>query len=233
MLNQILLDQILFAVLPYVSLVVLLTVSIQRYRSQAFSYSSLSSQFLENQHHFWGVVPFHYGIITVLFGHLVGFLIPQQLLWWNSVPVRLYFFELTGFVFAILTLVGLISIIIRRMTNPKIKMVTSKADWIVFGIFIIQIITGLYMAVFHSWGSSWFATSMAPYMWSIVSFSPDVTYLTAMPWTVKLHIASAYFMLTFFPYTRLVHILVVPNPYLWRKPQVVRWYGNWKSKRVL
>lgn len=233
MLNQILLDQILFAVLPYVSLVVLLTVSIQRYRSQAFSYSSLSSQFLENQHHFWGVVPFHYGIITVLFGHLVGFLIPQQLLWWNSVPVRLYFFELTGFVFAILTLVGLISIIIRRMTNPKIKMVTSRADWIIFGIFIIQIITGLYMAVFHSWGSSWFATSMAPYMWSIVSFSPDVTYLTAMPWTVKLHIASAYFMLTFFPYTRLVHILVVPNPYLWRKPQVVRWYGNWKSKRVL
>ena len=219
--------------MPYVSLVVLLTVSIQRYRSQAFSYSSLSSQFLENQHHFWGVVPFHYGIITVLFGHLVGFLIPQQLLWWNSVPVRLYFFELTGFVFAILTLVGLISIIIRRMTNPKIKMVTSRADWIIFGIFIIQIITGLYMAVFHSWGSSWFATSMAPYMWSIVSFSPDVTYLTAMPWTVKLHIASAYFMLTFFPYTRLVHILVVPNPYLWRKPQVVRWYGNWKSKRVL
>jgi len=23
-----------------------------------------------------------------------------------------------------------------------------------------------------------------------------------------------------------VHILVVPNPYLWRKPQVVRW--NWQ-----
>jgi hypothetical protein len=23
-----------------------------------------------------------------------------------------------------------------------------------------------------------------------------------------------------------VHVLVVPNPYLWRKPQVVRWYGR-------
>ncbi len=21
-----------------------------------------------------------------------------------------------------------------------------------------------------------------------------------------------------------VHVLVIPNPYLWRKPQVVRWY---------
>ena len=23
-----------------------------------------------------------------------------------------------------------------------------------------------------------------------------------------------------------VHVLVIPNPYLWRKPQVVRWYGR-------
>jgi hypothetical protein len=23
-----------------------------------------------------------------------------------------------------------------------------------------------------------------------------------------------------------VHVLVVPNPYLWRKPQVVRWYAT-------
>ena len=27
-----------------------------------------------------------------------------------------------------------------------------------------------------------------------------------------------------FPFTRLVHILVVPNQYLFRKRQVVRWY---------
>ena len=32
----------------------------------------------------------------------------------------------------------------------------------------------------------------------------------------------------FFPFTRLVHLLVVPNPYLWRKTQVVRWYGQKK-----
>lgn len=231
--SQILFDQIFFIVLPYVSIIILLAVSIQRYRSQAFSYSSLSSQFLENQQHFWGVVPFHYGIITVLFGHLIGFLIPEQILWWNSVPLRLYFFELTGFIFAILCFFGLVGIIARRLTTPKIKMVTSFADWVVFGIFIIQILSGLYIAVFHSWGSSWFATSMAPYLWSIFTFSPDITYLTGMPFLVKLHIASAYVMISFFPYTRLVHILVVPNPYLWRKPQVVRWYTDWRTKRVL
>jgi nitrate reductase gamma subunit len=38
------------------------------------------------------------------------------------------------------------------------------------------------------------------------------------------HIINAYLLILLFPFTRLVHILVVPNPYLWRKPQVVRWY---------
>ncbi len=46
-----------------------------------------------------------------------------------------------------------------------------------------------------------------------------------MPWLVKLHIVLAFLTIGFFPFTRLVHVLVIPNPYLWRKPQVVRWYG--------
>src|SRR5215469_18225979 len=90
------LDQMLFAVLPYVSVVLLLVVTIQRYRSQRFTYSSLSSQFLENQQHFWGLVPFHYGILAVTAGHLAAFLMPKQILEWNTQPVRLYLLEITG-----------------------------------------------------------------------------------------------------------------------------------------
>jgi nitrate reductase gamma subunit len=47
-----------------------------------------------------------------------------------------------------------------------------------------------------------------------------------MPFLVKFHIVNAYLVIGYFPFTRLVHVLVVPNPYLWRKPQVVRWYGR-------
>ena len=45
-------DFLLFVVLPYVAMVVFLLVTIQRYRQRTFSYSSLSSQFLENKRHF-------------------------------------------------------------------------------------------------------------------------------------------------------------------------------------
>lgn len=221
-----------FTILPYVALFTFFIATIQRYRGKAFTYSSLSSQFLENKVHFWAMVPFHYGILTVLFGHLIGFLCPAELLAWNSEPIRLYIFEVTGFIAAIFTLVGLLNIIIRRTSNDKIRMVTSTADWIVIAIIMFQVVTGIYTAIFHSWGSSWFASSMAPYLWSIVQFSPEIAYVTPLPIMTKLHIINAYILITIFPFTRLVHILVVPNPYLWRKTQLVRWHWNRKTIRT-
>src|SRR3989339_2168962 len=82
-------NQLSFMVLPYLAILLFFLVGIYRYSARRFSYSSLSSQFLENQQHFWGLVPFHYGILVVLAGHIVAFLLPRELLWWNSRPVRL------------------------------------------------------------------------------------------------------------------------------------------------
>ncbi|MCC6421568.1 MAG: respiratory nitrate reductase subunit gamma [Gemmataceae bacterium] len=218
------LDTLLFAVLPYVALVTLVLVTIQRYRAQRFTYSSLSSQFLENQQHFWGLVPFHYGILAVAAGHVIAFLIPREVLFWNSQPLRLYILEVSALIFGLLTLIGLLAMIGRRLGNSKLQVVTTPSDWVLYGLLLLQVATGVAVAVFYPWGSSWFATSAAPYLWSLVKLNPDVSYIAAMPHLVKLHVVGAYALIAFFPFTRLVHILVVPNPYLWRKPQVVRWY---------
>jgi nitrate reductase gamma subunit len=48
--------------------------------------------------------------------------------------------------------------------------------------------------------------------------------MSTLPDAVKFHIVLAFSIIAIAPFTRLVHILVVPNPYLWRRPQVVRWY---------
>ena len=220
------LDAFLFVVLPYVALFSFFIFSIHRYRTQRFSYSSLSSQLLENQDHFWAIVPFHYGILVVLAGHVVAFLIPRQILLWNSHPLRLYVLEGTALVFGLLALIGSVAGIVRRLAFESLRGVTSPMDWVVFLLLLVQISAGVYIAVFNGWGSSWFAASAAPYLWSLVEFHPDSSYVVALPWAVKLHIVNASILIGLVPFTRLVHILVVPNPYLWRKPQVVRWYGH-------
>lgn len=220
------LGTLLFAVLPYVALFTFLLVTIQRYRSKAFTYSSLSSQFLENRQHFWALVPFHYGIIILLFGHFVGLLIPRAVLLWNSHPLRLYVLEVTALAFGVLTLVGLLSLVFRRFQAHKVRVTTSAADWMVYVLLLVQVAAGIAVAALYPWGTSWYAAAAAPYLQSLFLLRPDTSYVSAMPWLVQLHIVNAFVIITLFPFTRLVHILVIPNPYLWRKPQVVRWYGK-------
>lgn len=220
------LDQFLFIALPYVCLFTFFLMTIYRYRTEKFSYSSLSSQFLENKQHFFAVVPFHYGILAITLGHFIAFLIPRTVLAWNSHPLRLYVLELSALAFGLLTLIGLISIVMRRGSISKLREVTTVTDWILFVLLIVQTVLGISIAVIYPWGSSWFATILSPYLWSIFLLNPDVSYLVASPLLVKAHIVLAFIIIGFFPFTRLVHLLVVPNPYLWRKVQVVRWYGN-------
>jgi nitrate reductase gamma subunit len=216
---------LLFVVLPYFAIGLFILVTIQRYRKAPFTYSSLSSQFLENRQHFWGMVGLHYGILVVLTGHLIGLLIPRQMLAWNSRPLRLYVLELTGLLFGLMALVGICAALHRRMVTPKVRMVTSTADWLITALLAFQIAAGIYIAVVYPWGSSWYAVSAAPYLWSVFTFRPDATYLTTMPIAVKVHIVNAWLIVAAFPFTRLVHLLVAPLPYLWRRPEVVRWYG--------
>ncbi|MFN8061321.1 MAG: respiratory nitrate reductase subunit gamma [Vicinamibacterales bacterium] len=217
-------DPLFFGILPYVALFVFFLATIERYRRQAFSYSSLSSQFLENQFHFWGLVPFHYGVLTVLAGHIVAFLVPRSILLWNSQPLRLYILEISALAAGLFTLVGLVAITVRRLTDPKVKIVTSPIDWVVYVLLIFQVVTGVLVAIFNPWGSSWFAAAVTPYLVSLLTLNPALAYVGAMPLFVKLHVINAWVLIGLFPFSRLVHILVVPNPYLWRRPQVVRWY---------
>ncbi|VAX41220.1 Respiratory nitrate reductase gamma chain [hydrothermal vent metagenome] len=224
------LDNFLFVGLPYICLFTFFLMTIYRYRVQSFSYSSLSSQFLENEYHFWAVVPFHYGILAVTAGHLIAFAVPRTILAWNSVPLRLYILEISALICGLLTLIGLIGIIVRRVSYPKIKIVTTITDKVLFAMLLIQTVSGVCVAIFLPWGSNWFASNLSPYLWSIFKLNPEITYVASMPLLVKLHVVLAFLTIGFFPFTRLVHVLVIPNPYLWRKPQVVRWNG-WMKKR--
>ena len=185
-------NQLFFIVFPYVAMLIFFLGTIIRYRKDPFTYSSLSSQFLENRQHFWGLVPFHYGIVTVLLGHIVAFLLPRQILQWDSQPLRLYILEISALIFGLLTVVGLVGAIARRLTVSKVRVVTNGFDWIVLSLLLVQTISGVYAAIFHPWGSAWFAAAISPYLWSLVRFNPALGYVSMMPWDVQLHILMAF-----------------------------------------
>jgi nitrate reductase gamma subunit len=217
------LDVLLFAAFPYVAVVIFVMISVLRYRRDPFTFSSLSSQFLESKQLFWGSVPFHVGILTLFFGHLVGFLFPREVMLWNSMPLRLFILETTAFIAAALTLVGLVGLVLRRSTNARLRSNTTWVDVLVYSILLFQIATGLWTALYLRWGSAWYTQTLVPYLWSLASLQPDIQRVAELDLAAKLHVVGAFVLVTVFSFTRLVHVLVAPVPYLWRPLQLVIW----------
>ncbi len=223
-------DKILFGGMPYLFIMTAIVGVFWRYNSSRYSWSSQSSQFVENKTLFFGSFPWHYGIITLLLGHILGLFIPRSILWWNSVPARLYILELTALSLGFLALFGLLALIYRRLTNPRVKALTSSWDVLLLIVLLIQVVTGLGNAILYRWGSNWYAGAAVPWMWSVIKLQPNVAYVSNLPLITKVHIFNAMIFIGLIPFTRLVHFIVInPIKYLTRPYQVVRWYNRTKS----
>jgi respiratory nitrate reductase gamma subunit len=204
------LDHVLFAVLPYVAAVTFLVLAAaRRYRLPPFGSTQSPAPQTGGLQHYGERLLFGYGILVILGGHVLAFLIPDQVLFWNNEPVRLYVLEVSALVFGLMTLVGLVLTVGRCMITPEARHTTSPSDWVLYTLLLVQVASGIFVALFYWPGSSWYAISAVPYLRSVFMLDPDVSYIRAMPDLVKLHLVNAYLLLGFLPFTRLVRPLVV------------------------
>ncbi len=224
-------DTVMLVVFPYVATVVFFLGVFLRYRQTGFKVSSLSSQFLEGRKLFWGSVPFHFGLMVLFFGHATAFLLPRATLAWNSIPARLIVLEVTAFIFGLSVLVGLSQLIMRRLMDARVRIVTTRMDFAIEFVLLAQVVLGCWIALGYRWGSSWFASDLSPYLWSLIKLSPETSAVFALPLVVKLHIFGAFLVLFMVPFTRLVHFMVAPLHYIMRPYQQVIWHWDRKAIR--
>lgn len=217
------LDNLLFVVFPYVAVALAVGGTIYRYLTNQFSFTSLSSQFLESDIQFWGSTLWHYGIIPTLVIHMMGFAFPKVMAALHSTPETLYLAELAGKILGIMALAGALALFYRRVSSAKIRVVTTPADWVVLTLLIFQVALGLMIAFIYRWGATWFIHTVTPWVVSLATFHPAPQYVSALPLIPRLHFLNATLLILLFPFTRLVHMITFPTTYLWRSFQVVIW----------
>ncbi len=222
------LNTFLFGYYPYVCLTIFLLGSLIRFDRDQYTWKSDSSQLLRRAELRWGSNLFHVGILGIFFGHLGGLLTPVAV--WHVLGVSLEAKQLlaivAGGIFGFMMLIGLLLLIHRRITEPRVRATTRTADWVVLVLLFAQLCLGLFtlpLSMQHLDGSE-----MVKFMtWAqrIVTFRGDAAPLVADASPLfKLHLVLGMTVFLVFPFTRLVHIWsgFASLSYLVRPYQVVR-----------
>lgn len=217
-------NNFLFIAFPYIALTLAIGVSIYRRVRRPYTYSSLSSEVLEKRKLFWGSVPFHYGLTIILLVHLFAGLFPGPMAWILGGAIRRFVLEMTGMALGLYTFFGLVVLIVRRLA-PKslVQAATTYMDGLILFVLLIQIGSGIAIAIFDRWGGLWYLHTAVPWFWSLASFRPDLSTVVPLPAFVKVHFFVGFLLILLFPFSRLVHLVMLPLEYLWRPYQVVIW----------
>lgn len=220
------LDYFLFQIFPYLSLAVCVLGTALRFDRDPYSWRSKSSQMLKRKQLIVGSILFHVGVLTVLGGHFVGLLTPVVVFETLGISheAKQIMAMSVGGIAGIFCMMGLLTLLHRRLFEPRIRATSSFADIAVLVLLLVQLTLGLFtitVSAQHMDGSE-----MVKFMeWAqhIVTFRPSAySYIVDVALVFKIHITLGLFILMIVPFTRLVHVLSAPIGYVFRPYQIVR-----------
>jgi nitrate reductase gamma subunit len=217
----------LFGIYPYICLSVFFIGSLIRFDREQYTWRSQSSQLLRRRQLMWGSNLFHVGILTILVGHTGGLLTPVVV--FEALGISHTAKQLTaiviGGVAGIACLAGLLMLLHRRLSDPRIRRTSSFADILVLVILLAQLLLGLgtiFVSLNHLDGGEMVA--LMNWAQHIVTLRPGAADFVANVSPIfKIHLVLGMTIFLIFPFTRLVHILSAPIWYLGRRGyQIVR-----------
>lgn len=218
-------NMLLFDIYPYLAGTVFLVGSWLRYDYGQYSWRAGSSQMLDKKGMRLASNLFHLGILGIFAGHFLGMLTPHWMYEaFLPIEVKQKMAMIGGGSAGVLTFVGGILLLKRRLTHPRIRATSSVGDILILSLLVIQAGLGLLTIPFsaqHMDGSE--MMKLVGWAQSIVTFHGGASaHLEGVAWVFKLHIVLGLTLFVLFPFCRLVHIWSAPVEYLTRRYQLVR-----------
>jgi len=215
----------LFVIVPYVCLAVFVIGHYWRYRYDKFGWTTRSSQLYENRLLRWGSPLFHFGMLGVVGGHVVGLLMPES--WTATVGVSegLYHFLAIslGGLAGLATIVGLAILVYRRRTIGPVFSSTTRMDKVMYLFLGGVILLGMWNTVASGmFGNYNYREGVSVWFRGIFLFQPDAALMADAPLGFQLHALAAFGLFALWPFTRLVHVFSAPVGYLTRPYLVYR-----------
>jgi nitrate reductase gamma subunit len=216
----------LWVIVPYLCLAVFAVGHVWRYRYDKFGWTTRSSQLYEDRLLRLGSPLFHFGMLGVVGGHVIGLLIPRS--WTEAVGIddHLYHYAAVGggLIAGFMALVGMVILIYRRRTVGPVFSATTVMDKVMYAFLAAAIVLGMWNtiagSIFSLGGEYNYREGVSVWYRSFLAFQPDAELMAEAPIGFKLHALVACGLFALWPFTRLVHVFSAPIGYLTR-PYIV------------
>jgi nitrate reductase gamma subunit len=223
-------DQFLFAIAPRLAVLTCLLTAAVRYgrNRRAGEPAETTTRWhepAEDLRAWW-----RYSIAVVILGHVLAVASPGVLLLWNRQALRLVGLESVGLIAGSIALVCVVATVLRRR-----RYMQSPVDVIAATLVVLELVSGLVLAVRYRWASSWSVVTLTPYLYSLVAPRASVVLLAHMPFVVKLHVFCAFAIIAATPLTVLAGVVMVALRDLARlmtTPVTLSWLPVWYARRV-
>ncbi|SON59261.1 Nitrate reductase-like protein NarX [Mycobacterium simulans] len=215
---------LLWMIAPYVAFTSFVLGHIWRYRTDQFGWTTRSSQIYERRLLRLGSPLFHFGLLGVFGGHVVGLMIPES--WTSAAGIPEWVYHLMavtmGSLAGFAVVAGLGILLYRRITVPAVRKATTRSDKLMYLLLAGALVTGMLNTLTNVFASYNYRETVSPWFRSLFSLHPSVDLMADAPWTFQVHALIVLVLLGIWPYTRLVHMFSAPIGYLVRPDLVYR-----------
>lgn len=227
--------QFWWLIYPYLALAVMIVGSFYRYAHNPMSWGSRSSELLEKRWLKWGSQLFHWGILLVIIGHIMGLLVPLSAYQTMGISAEFYHqnADILGGIAGIMTWVGLLILLLRRLGNLRVRRNSSVSDMVALVLLFIVVTTGDIVTIVrnHVVGPYEYRATVGPWVRGLFTLHPNVSLMVHVPLLFQIHIILAFLLFAISPFTRLVHIWSLPLAYLRRAPIQYRDRERYRYRR--
>ena len=212
-------DLLLWIALPYLSLAVFFAGHVWRYRRDQLAWTARSTQLLERPLLRVGSLLFHFGVLAVIGGHVLGILVPDGVT--EAVGISEHTYHVislaAGGTAGVAMTLSFGILAYRRVANARVRATTTRGDLLMYPLLALALGTGMLATFGGNLVDAYdYRETVAPWFRGIFTFRPEADLMGDAPFLFQLHGAAVFLLYAVWPFSRLVHVWSVPVAYLRR-----------------
>lgn len=219
-------ELLLYVVLPYAALAIFFVGHLWRYRRDQYGWGARSTQLLESRVLKYASTIFHLGVLAAIGGHVLGILIPKS--WTEALGLSDSAYHVIAVIGGIAAgsavCVGFALLVYRRLRYARVRVTTTRADVVTFGLLGLGIVTGMLATLTNVGDVVHYRESVGPYFRNLMILNPKPELMTGedVTFIFQAHVTVVWLLVAFWPFSRLVHAWSVPVDYPRRSPVLYR-----------